>query len=69
MPNYSYDHIHLTSPDPAKTAQFYEEMFGAKRGATRNIGGGRTTEDLDLNGTKILIMTPASRPEAASGSK
>ena len=28
MPNYWFDHIHLMSPDPLKTAEFYEKSFG-----------------------------------------
>jgi lactoylglutathione lyase len=30
MTEYKYDHIHLKSPDPEKTAQYYEFMFGAE---------------------------------------
>ncbi|OGO40305.1 MAG: hypothetical protein A2147_02805 [Chloroflexi bacterium RBG_16_57_8] len=54
MPNYTFDHIHLISPDPVKTAEFYEKMFGAKK-SVRDMGGGRQAVSVDLNGTKILI--------------
>jgi lactoylglutathione lyase len=27
---FKYDHVHLRSPDPEATAQFYESMFGAE---------------------------------------
>ena len=54
MPKYTFDHIHLISPDPAKTADFYEKMFGAKK-SIRDLGNGRTAVAVDLNGTKILI--------------
>ena len=30
MPKYVYDHIHLRSPDPMKTAEFYQRMFDAR---------------------------------------
>jgi lactoylglutathione lyase len=54
MPAYTFDHIHLLSPDPAKTAEFYEKMFGAKK-SIRDLGNGRTAVAVDLDGTKILI--------------
>ncbi len=54
MPTYSFDHIHLISPDPEKTADFYEKVFGAKK-SIRDLGGGRKAVAVDLNGTKILI--------------
>ena len=53
MLNYWFDHIHLVSPDPVKTAEFYVKMFGAKQ-----VGSGRVTVSLDLNGTTILISQP-----------
>ncbi len=54
MPTYTFDHIHLISPDPEKTADFYEKVFGAKK-SIRDLGGGRKAVAVDLNGTKILI--------------
>ncbi len=54
MPTYTFDHIHLISPDPDKTADFYEKIFGAKK-SVRDLGGGRKAVSVDLNGTKILI--------------
>ena len=55
MPEYWFDHIHLRSPDPVKTAEFYEQMFGAHRVSMRDEGDGRAMVKLDLNGTTILI--------------
>lgn len=55
MPEYWFDHIHLRSPDPVKTAEFYEQMFGARRVSTQDMGNGRIMLNLDLNGTTILI--------------
>ena len=54
MPSYVFDHIHLISPDPAKTADFYTTMFGAKK-SIRDLGGGRQAVSVDLAGTSILI--------------
>ena len=55
MPDYWLDHIHLMSPDPVKTAEFYEKMFAAKRVSMRDEGDGRVMAKLDLNGITILI--------------
>ena len=30
MAKFTHDHVHLRSPDPEATAQFYERMFGAE---------------------------------------
>ena len=55
MPKYWFDHIHLRSPDPIKTAEFYEQMFSAKRIIARDEGDGKALAKLDLNGVTILI--------------
>ena len=55
MPNYWFDHIHLRNVDPLKTAEFYEQMFNAKRISACNEGGGRASAKLDLKGVTILI--------------
>ncbi len=55
MPDYCLDHMHLMSPDPVKTAEFYEKMFAAKRVSMRDEGDGRAMVKLDLNGITILI--------------
>ena len=68
MPNYWYDHVHLISPDPVKTAEFYEKMFNAKRVGIREIGDGRIGVDLDLNGSRVLVMSLRAQPESAPSS-
>ena len=35
MRTYRYDHVHLRSPDPDATGQFFETMFGAE--VTRSV--------------------------------
>ncbi len=54
MPSYVFDHIHLISPDPAKTADFYAKTFGAKK-VIKDLGPGRQAVSVDLAGTSILI--------------
>jgi lactoylglutathione lyase len=62
MPTYEFDHIHLMSPDPVKTADFYEKTFGARK-SVKDMGNGRTSVSVDIKGTKILIA-PKSGGEA-----
>ena len=65
MPNYSYDHLHLVSPDPENTARFYQRMFGARLIASRQLADGRTNVELDLNGSMVLVINPKTQPEAS----
>ena len=62
MPKHTFDHIHLMTPDPFKTAEFYEKMFGAKRTNDPDPNGERVTVSLDLNGTIMLV---SKAPEGA----
>ena len=55
MPVYLIDHIHLMSPEPVKTAEFYMKMFGAKQVSKHELGNGRVTVNLELNGVTILV--------------
>ena len=57
MLDYRLDHIHLISPDPLKTAEFYEEMFNAKRVIVRELEDGFVSVELNLNGTKVMVMS------------
>ena len=66
MPNYWFDHVHLISPDPRKTAEFYEEMFGARQVSIRDLGNGRVVANLNLNGTTILV-SPQRDDNARTG--
>ncbi len=60
MPAYVFDHMHLYRPDPVKTADFYQKIFGAKIISKGEIGNGRVVVNLDLNGITLLINTPAN---------
>ena len=66
MPNYFFDHVHLMSSDPLKTAEFYEKMFGARQVSKRELSDGRAMVNLDLNGTTILV-TPSRGDSPQSG--
>ncbi len=52
---YFFDHVHLMSPDPTKTAEFYQRMFGASLVSVKELGNGRVIVNLNLNGTTILV--------------
>jgi lactoylglutathione lyase len=61
MATFTYDHIHLRSPNPEATAQYYERMFGAE--VIRSMQQGKPRIDLKLGGAKIFIAPV----EAGSG--
>jgi len=60
LAKYSFDHIHLMSPDPVKTAEFYKEMFGATIVSSRDMGGGRVVVSLKLDAITVLISKSAA---------
>ena len=58
MPQYTWDHVHLRSPDPEATAQWFERMLGAE--VIRSVQQGRPRIDLKLGGARIFIAPVAS---------
>ena len=58
MPKYTWDHIHLRSPDPEATAQWFERMLGAE--VLRSTQQGRPRIDLKLGGANIFIAPVAA---------
>ena len=58
MAQFTYDHIHLRSPDPEATAQYYERMFGAE--VIRTMQQGQPRIDLKLGGANIFIAPVAA---------
>jgi catechol 2,3-dioxygenase-like lactoylglutathione lyase family enzyme len=53
MANFTWDHIHLRTPDPEATAHWFERMFGAE--VIRSTQQGKPRIDLKLGGAKIFI--------------
>ncbi len=53
MPAYTWDHVHLRSPDPEATAQWFERMLGAQ--VIRTMQQGQPRIDLKLGGADIFI--------------
>ncbi len=58
MAKYWFEHIHLNSPDPLKTAEFYKKMFGAEQTGIRELDDGRVMVKLNMSGVKILVTHP-----------
>jgi catechol 2,3-dioxygenase-like lactoylglutathione lyase family enzyme len=55
MARFTFDHIHLRSPDPEATAAFYERVFGAElKRAPQRI-------DIHLGG-QVLFVSPINEP-------
>ena len=70
MTEFSYDHVHLRSPDPEETARYYERMFGAE--IIKSIqSDGRERVDMRLGGVMMFIAKvdpDASLSEKPAGS-
>jgi lactoylglutathione lyase len=70
MTEFSYDHVHLRSPDPEETARYYERMFGAE--IIKSIqSDGRERVDMSLGGVMMFIAKvdpDASLAEKPAGS-
>jgi lactoylglutathione lyase len=70
MTEFTYDHIHLRSPDPDATAAYYERMFGAKVIKSVMSSGVERT-DMNLGGVMVFIAQVgpeadlAEKPEAS----
>ncbi|MGE5269640.1 MAG: VOC family protein [Thiohalocapsa sp.] len=54
MVQFTYDHVHLRSPDPDATAAWYERMFGAT--PIRSVmSNGIERTDMNLGGVMVFI--------------
>ena len=68
MAAYWFDHVHIISPDPEKTAEFYEMAFDAKRVAVTPRPGGRISVELSIKGARLLIMSARDENQNAEDS-
>jgi catechol 2,3-dioxygenase-like lactoylglutathione lyase family enzyme len=53
MANYTWDHVHLRTPDPEAMAQWFERMLGAQ--VLRSTQQGKPRIDLKLGGANIFL--------------
>jgi lactoylglutathione lyase len=58
MSTITWDHVHLRTPDPEATAQWFERMLGAE--VIRSTQQGKPRIDLKLGGAKIFIAPVAA---------
>ncbi len=54
MAKFNWEHVHLRSPNPEATAQWYHDKLGADVIRTKNADGS-TRIDLNLSGQKVFI--------------
>ncbi|MGH7154302.1 MAG: VOC family protein, partial [Acetobacteraceae bacterium] len=59
MTTFTWEHIHLRSPNPEATATWYERMLGAEIIRTPQPDGS-TRLDLDLGGGQKVFIAPAN---------
>ena len=53
MTTFTYDHIHIRSRDPEKTAAYYERMFDAQ--IIRSMQEGKPRIDMKIGGQAVFI--------------
>ena len=54
MVQFTWEHVHLRSPDPEETAVWYEDKLGAEGIRTKQADGSNRI-DLNLSGQKVFI--------------
>ena len=54
MPHYTFDHVHLRSPDPEATAAWFEDKLGAQ--IIRSMQAGKPRIDMKVGGADIFII-------------
>ena len=67
MPTFTWDHIHLRTPDPEATAQWFERMFGAE--IIRSTMLGKPRIDIKLGGAMIFTAQVNPGDGVNSGSR
>ena len=66
MTVFTWEHIHLRSPDPAATAAWYEKMLGAEVIRTPQADGSTRVDMLLGGGQKVFIAPPNPNLGAAA---
>ena len=64
MTKYTFEHIHLLTPNPEATAAWYERTLGAQ--IVRSMPDGKPRIDLKLGGMNIFVL-PVDPKDAAIG--
>jgi catechol 2,3-dioxygenase-like lactoylglutathione lyase family enzyme len=53
MTSFTWDHVHLRTPDPEATAKWFETMFGAQ--ISRTTQAGKPRIDIKLGGANVFL--------------
>jgi catechol 2,3-dioxygenase-like lactoylglutathione lyase family enzyme len=61
---YTWDHIHLRSPNPEATAAFFERIFGAE--IIRSAPDGKPRIDMKVGGANVFIAPVAPGDKVAA---
>jgi catechol 2,3-dioxygenase-like lactoylglutathione lyase family enzyme len=65
MAKFTYDHVHLRSPDAESTARWYQTMFDAE--VIRSVqSDGRPRIDLNLGGVAVFIAQVLAEQSVAA---
>ena len=67
MVQFTWEHVHLRSPNPEETAVWYQDMLGADVIRTK-MADGSTRIDLNLAGQKVFIAQAEPDKAAAAPS-
>jgi catechol 2,3-dioxygenase-like lactoylglutathione lyase family enzyme len=67
MAKFHWEHVHLRSPNPEATAQWYHDKLGADVIRTNNADGS-TRIDLNLSGQKVFVALADPAKAAAAPS-
>ncbi len=62
MPDYDFEHVHLISEDPIKTADFYVKHLGARQVGVMTMPAGAKAVRLKIKDTLIIISPPRATP-------
>ncbi len=65
MSKFTWEHIHLRSPNPETTAEWYQDKLGAEVIRT-SLADGSTRIDLNLCGQKVFIAQAQPGKAAAA---
>jgi len=64
--SFTFDHMHILTPDVEATATWFERMFGAE--VIRSMQQGKPRVDLKLGGVEIFLapLPPDAKPNPAN---
>jgi catechol 2,3-dioxygenase-like lactoylglutathione lyase family enzyme len=67
MPKFTWDHVHIRTPDPEATAQWFEKMLGAE--IIRSMQQGAPRIDMKIGGNNVFLAPTKAGDGVASPPK